>query len=99
MSAGNVSGRITGASGEPIVGMEVRLLHPTYSFGGRRNFSAMSSAVMNDWGEYRLFWIMPGKYYMSVNASSRPIPGINSVSPSALNNRNPQTFYPGVTKL
>jgi hypothetical protein len=94
--AGNVSGRVTGANGEPLVGMDVTLLRANYSVGGRRNISQAGSAQTNDRGEYRLFWAPPGHYYLSVSSSNRPI-GVGLLVGGASNNKYPKTFYPGVT--
>lgn len=94
--AGNVSGRVTGANGEPLVGMDVTLLRANYSVGGRRNISQAGSAQTNDRGEYRLFWAPPGHYYLSVSSSNRPI-GVGLVVGGGNNNKYPRTFYPGVT--
>jgi hypothetical protein len=99
MPAGNVNGRVTGPNGEPLVGMEVTLLHPSYSIGGHRNVSEMGSAQTNDRGEFRLFWIMPGMYYMTVNASTRPMSGVNPPLPSVQNKKFARTFYPGATRI
>jgi hypothetical protein len=95
--AGNVSGRVTGSNGEPIVGMDVTLLRTNYSAGGRRNIQQAGSAQTNDRGEYRIFWAPPGHYYLSASSSSRPIsPGL-LLGGGGNNNKYPRTFYPGVT--
>src|SRR5206468_12690994 len=63
--------------------------------------SQMGSAQTNDRGEYRLFWVTPGQYYLSVNPSSRPMGGggFGPIMPSAANNKYPRTFYPGTTDI
>jgi hypothetical protein len=98
MLAGTVSGRVTGANGEPLVGMEVQLIRPMYQVDGRRNLQPFGSAQTNDRGEYRLFWMPPGRYYLSVNPSSRPIPG-GVVSSTPGNNKYPRSFYPGTSDI
>jgi hypothetical protein len=63
---GTVSGRVTGSSGEPLVNLEVTLLRRIYDPDGRRTFQQVGLAQTNDRGEYRLFWVTPGRYYPSV---------------------------------
>ena len=99
LPAGNVSGRVTGDNGEPLVGVEVSLIRATYSIGGRKSMSQMGSAPTNDRGEYRLFWMTPGQYYLAVNPSSRNMGGFGPNMPSAANNKHPRTFYPGTTDI
>jgi len=36
-----------------------------YSFGGQRSFEKARSVTTNDRGEYRLFYVTPGRYYMT----------------------------------
>src|SRR5262245_31798091 len=73
---GTVSGRVTGSSGEPLVNIEVSLLRSTYDPDGRKTLQQRPTAQTNDRGEYRLFWITPGQYYLSAVSSSSPIPGV-----------------------
>ena len=99
MPAATVSGRIAGANGAPLVGMEVMLLRANYSIGGEMNLSPMGSAQTDDRGQYRLFWMPPGRYYLVASAPNRPMGSINPIMPSPRTNRYPQTFYPGTTSL
>src|SRR5262249_10829893 len=92
---GTISGRVTGGNGEALVGMDVQLVRSTYQIDGRRNLLPMGSAQQtNDRGEYRLFWMPPGKYYLSVTPS--PFPRAGSLGLSANpNSKYPRTYYPG----
>jgi len=61
-----VSGRITDEDGDPVQSAQVQLLR--YAFvRGRRQLMPESGGSSNDLGEYRLFGIAPGKYYLSVS--------------------------------
>jgi hypothetical protein len=59
-----ISGRIRDASGQPIGNAEVEALKATYR-DGHRELTKVDSAVTDDRGEYRLFWLPPGRYYLS----------------------------------
>jgi len=95
---GTVSGRVTGANGEPLVNIEISLLRRMYDADGRRSFQQSASAQTNDRGEYRLFWVTPGQYYLSAASSNRPIPGV-PFNPSAISNKYPRTFYPAARDI
>jgi protocatechuate 3,4-dioxygenase beta subunit len=59
-----VSGRVRDGAGQPIGGVEVEALKATYR-DGRRELKRVDTAVTDDRGEYRLFWLAPGRYYLS----------------------------------
>jgi hypothetical protein len=61
---GAVSGRIYGSSGEPLGNVDVAALKPSYQ-DGRRVLTPVQSVRTDDRGEYRLFWLAPGRYYVS----------------------------------
>jgi protocatechuate 3,4-dioxygenase beta subunit len=62
--AGVISGRITDANGQPLGNIEVLAMKASYP-DGRRVLIPVASAITNDLGEYRLFWLSPGRYYVS----------------------------------
>jgi hypothetical protein len=95
---GTISGRVTGGNGEPLVGMDVRLVRATYQINGQRNLVQVGTSQTNDRGEYRLFWMPPGKYYLSAAAS--PLSRIGALGqPPSTNNKYPRTYYPGSTDI
>jgi hypothetical protein len=59
-----ISGRVHDRSGQPIGNVEVQALKAAYQ-DGRRVLTSVQSAVSDDRGEYRLFWLSPGRYYLS----------------------------------
>jgi protocatechuate 3,4-dioxygenase beta subunit len=63
---GSVSGKITGAGGIPLIGSYVQLVHCAYDATAMRRCSEVSKATADDRGDYRLYWIEPGKYYVGV---------------------------------
>ena len=64
--AGTVSGVVTDSSGEAIAGAQVQLLRSTYNSDGERTLQAAGGDRTNDRGEYRVYWITPGRYYLRV---------------------------------
>jgi hypothetical protein len=67
--AGTVSGRVTDAAGEPLAGVTVSLLRSAYQPTGKRSFQTAATGRTNDLGEYRLYWITPGRYFLSASTS------------------------------
>ncbi len=67
---GSISGRIFDEDGEPAGSVQMQALRATY-WGptGQRLLTVVQSVQTNDRGEYRLFWLPPGRYY--VNAGRR----------------------------
>jgi hypothetical protein len=62
--AGAISGRIYEASGEPLGNAEVQALKASYP-QGHRTLAFVQSAITNDLGEFRLFGLPPGRYYIA----------------------------------
>lgn len=62
--AGTISGRLTEPSGRPLVNAEVTASLVAYP-QGRRTFRSVQTTITDDLGEYRLFWLPPGEYYVS----------------------------------
>src|SRR5207253_8170180 len=59
-----IAGSIYDGHGEALGNVEVRALKASYP-EGRRVLTPVASAVTNDLGEYRLFWLAPGRYYIA----------------------------------
>ena len=87
--AGTISGQIRDPAGQPVSGMKVDANQIWYP-KGRSTFSSKISAVTDDRGEFRLFWLPPGEYFVGATPGA-----VGSIS-------NPQdswalTFFPGAT--
>ena len=61
---GALSGRVFDSNGDPVTNATVRALKSSFT-GGQRTFTAVKTAQTDDRGEYRLFWLPPGDYYIS----------------------------------
>src|SRR5436190_6435510 len=69
-ATGNVGGRIMDNEGQPAVGVPLQLLKAIYNQFGQRVFQGAGTARTNDRGEYRFFWVTPGRYYLSAGSSA-----------------------------
>ena len=67
--AGTITGRVTDSVGEPMAGITIQFLRPTYAPNGKRTFANVTNTRTNDLGEYRLYWVTPGQYYINANPS------------------------------
>src|SRR5262245_17637885 len=65
---GTITGRIISHLGQPIANADVQAVKVGYR-EGQRVFVAVRSAITNDLGEYRLFWLPAGTYYVNVLAA------------------------------
>jgi hypothetical protein len=61
---GVIAGRITGRDGRPLAGARVRAMKPWIQ-ENQRQLRAVQEVVANDLGEFRLIWLLPGRYYIS----------------------------------
>jgi len=78
--AGTITGRIVDDQGEPLPGLTVQVLRSTYDANGKRTLQPAGTAKTNDLGEYRLYWIAPGRYFISANAA---VSGLDALAASA----------------
>jgi 5-hydroxyisourate hydrolase-like protein (transthyretin family) len=104
-AAGNVSGRLRDSSGMPAPGVPVQLFRASYNTTGQKGFQAVESDKSDDRGEFRLFWVSPGRYY--VNAGTPPGPANRPVALGGAGNSPNQvpgesfvySYFPGVTNI
>jgi hypothetical protein len=97
---GNVGGRLIDNNGQPAVGVNLQLLKAIYSSFGQRVFQNAGSARSNDRGEYRFFWVTPGRYYVAGGSSSASFTfGVSNTSPNESGDSYLLTYYPGVTDI
>src|SRR5262249_51601108 len=100
--AANVNGRIADENGLPASGVTVRLIKATYNANGIRLFQQAGTSRTNDRGEYRLYWMTPGRYYLVAGTPPGIPPGVDPGGvPSPNETPDPYTFtyYPGTTDL
>ncbi len=95
--AGTIAGRVLDANGEAVPNAAVQALLLRYGPDGEQTLTMIQAVMTNDRGEYRLFWLSPGSYYLSAGFGG-------SVIAAILGNENlapaPEgiatVFYPGV---
>ena len=97
MPAGTITGRVFDRDGEPLANVNVEALKYSYQ-EGQRVMNVVQTARTNDLGEYRLFWLQPGQYFVSatptdgqrgalLNALAVAGPGIAGVMDDIIANR------------
>ncbi len=67
---GTLAGRVFDEDGEPVVRANVRALRYVYQ-DGEKILTPIQQTQTNDLGEYRLFWIDPGEYFVSATFEAR----------------------------
>jgi carboxypeptidase family protein len=68
--AGTITGRVFDRDGEPLAYVVVQAMKYSYQ-DGERVLNVAQTAITNDLGEYRLFWMQPGQYYVSTTYETR----------------------------
>jgi 5-hydroxyisourate hydrolase-like protein (transthyretin family) len=66
--AGVITGRVVDSYGDPASEIKVTAWRADYFGPGERRLASARSVDTNDLGEYRLFGLTPGKYYVSAAA-------------------------------
>jgi hypothetical protein len=97
-----ITGRIEDQEGEPLDGMEVVL--GVKSSRGKVDFQEIDRVTTNDLGEYRLFNVVPGRYYIAARPPQRAlraeVPLIISPNSSPKANENyTMTYFRGASGL
>jgi 5-hydroxyisourate hydrolase-like protein (transthyretin family) len=60
----HLSGHVIDPNGRPVPQIEVALYRIDYRSGRETRFNLPTKTLTNDRGEYRLFWLRPGRYYV-----------------------------------
>jgi len=109
VAVGAVSGRIRDAAGQPAAGVPVQLFRFTYDDTGKKTVQRVTTARTDDLGDYRMYYLSPGRYYMSAgnppgqnnqqNGFPTGLEGLMFGGGYSTQNRVPQsytiTYYPG----
>jgi Carboxypeptidase regulatory-like domain len=75
IATGAIFGHVFDPSGKPVGNTTVTAFKAAYR-DGQRTLKVEQTAVTNDLGEYRLFWLAPGAYFIgSIPHSREHIPG------------------------
>jgi protocatechuate 3,4-dioxygenase beta subunit len=111
--AAAITGRVIDESGEPMVGVSVSALRkPTteekedWNVGHKETLVSSSTATTDDRGEYRVFGLKPGEYYLKASDMSDPRAFFNESLDAMdwtvrheLGSQYAPLYYPGVIQL
>jgi hypothetical protein len=64
-----ITGKVFDEDGEPMVGVSVRAMRRDFT-KGRKGFRPANESTTDDLGEFRLFGLAPGRYYVSAELSA-----------------------------
>ncbi|MBL8175480.1 MAG: carboxypeptidase regulatory-like domain-containing protein [Bryobacterales bacterium] len=91
-----VAGKVLDADGEPMQGATVSVMKLN-SLGGRMRASPMEAEVSNDLGEFRIYRLPPGRYFLMASRSRRM--GPEERSSNGQRESYVTTYYPGSADL
>jgi len=95
-----LSGRVLDEFGEPVADASVEAMRLQFLNGRRRLMNAGRNAQTNDLGQFRLYGLPPGEYYVSATLRSFDFMGDMMSGPGGPVGSNPgsgyaPTYYPG----
>ncbi len=90
-----ITGRIVDEKGEPVVFADVQAMSYGY-YRGKKVLKPAGSGRTNDLGEYRIYGLAPGKYYVSASAKD-DTDDERDRSAVPAHEFYAATYYPGVT--
>lgn len=90
-----VTGRVVDEFGEPLPDMQVAAMRYRYMQGRRQLMPAGRFATTNDIGEFRLFALPPGQYYVSATLRSE----IGMMGDSDDRSGYAPAYYPGTSNI
>ena len=86
-----IAGHVLDEEGDPVASANVQVSRQQY-MQGRKQIAQMNGTSTNDLGEYRLFGLVPGRYYVS--ATTRPNPMLPQTEDEYVT-----TFFPRTTDV
>jgi hypothetical protein len=107
---GMAYGRVLNSAGQPVAAAIVQLMRTAYDATGKKKARPILSARTNDRGEYRFYYLTPGRYYVSAGGADRtneypPEALLSSVAGSlpssnrVTDQRYSLSYYPGTPDL
>lgn len=91
---GAIYGRVVNADGEPVPGLSVQALRVNI-LSGRRSVSEYANKTTDDRGEYRLWYLSPGAFYLKVAGRRAAYSGLGEMPIlSEADETYPALYYP-----
>jgi hypothetical protein len=105
--AANIGGRVHDTSNQPLISVPVQLLEYTLDGYGRKVYRTVGTTRTNDRGEYRMYWVTPGRYYLRAgDYSTGGSPRFFSFAPNNVGANASEVpsvagyaFYPAATEI
>ncbi len=91
-----ITGRVLDEDGEPVASVQVQALRNSY-IQGKKRLMPGGVATTNDLGEYRMFGLAPGRYYLSATLREMSMPTVDRSANPAPEEGYVPTYYPGST--
>ncbi len=99
---GVITGKILDQDGEPMQSAQVQAMKAKYS-QGRKQLLSYGEASTNDIGEFRVYGLPPGRYYLSVSPRrgdfGGPGRGPRPVAAQTSDEEYTSTYYPGTNDI
>jgi hypothetical protein len=95
---GAISGRVLDENDEPVAGATVDGLRYSYSAQGAQFWNRATSTT-NERGEYRVFDLDPGRWYLRVGKTLAYATASGRVHRAAADAEYGETFYPGAARI
>lgn len=94
---GVITGRVVDEDSEPMAFLQVQAMRYRYP-QGRKQLTPYGNATTNDLGEYRIFGLPPGRYFVSVSNRRSYMPGrVARGATQDIEEEYVPTYYPGST--
>jgi hypothetical protein len=97
--SGAIAGRILDESGDPVVGVAVRAIRRDASPGFRKLSMAGTVPTSDDRGEFRIFDVPAGAYYVAASGLPRAVVHEDGAAPGEPRIGFVPTYHPGVESL
>ncbi|MCU1386174.1 MAG: Cna protein B-type domain protein [Acidobacteria bacterium] len=95
MRAGVITGRVVDEFGDPVSDVQVVPMRYQFIQGSRRLMQTGRGAQTNDIGEYRMYGLTPGQYYVSATLRNVSFGGTETADRSGY----AATYYPGTANV
>jgi hypothetical protein len=95
---GVITGHVVDEDREPVSFLQVHAMRYRYT-QGKKQLVRYASATTNDLGEYRIFGLPPGRYFISVSARRSYGPERRPPAQTGQEEEYVATYYPGTTEV